>query len=180
MLRRSIQVRLRKTEAGQSIIEGTLCLLFLCLIIFGLLQIFYISVAQLFTDYSGFFAARSATVGFAPYIVTRTARASVVAASGRPPSPGVAGRTPSSGEGGEYLWIKDYQAGRRGLSYPYWDGSTNYSNSSNTQGDTVSSYVQFNNYPLDFPMRAAFTNSDSVDINSNTSNLINHSIVYLE
>lgn len=178
-MRCPINIRLRKSETGQSIVEGTLCLLFLCLLIFGLLQIFYISVAQLFTDYSGFFAARSATVGFAPYIVTRTARASAVAASGTPPSPGVSGRTPSSGEGGEYLWIKDYQAGRRGLSYPYWDGSTNLSNSANTQGDVATSYVQFNNYPLDFPMRSAFTSSDSIDIHS-TANLINHSAVYLE
>jgi hypothetical protein len=44
-------------------------LMLLCLILFGLLQIVYLSVAQMFTQYSAYKAARAYTVGFADHIV---------------------------------------------------------------------------------------------------------------
>ena len=76
-------LRSRSGERGSTMIEAVICMLIICLILFGLLQIFYITAAQMITDYSAFRAARSETVGFNEEIVEREGRLKAIAASGR-------------------------------------------------------------------------------------------------
>jgi hypothetical protein len=146
-------------------------MLVICLILFGLLQLFYLSVAQMITDYSAFTSARSAAVGFADYIVSRNARVASIGASGRLIT-GDSGYTsnPLSQFQAEYIRIQEYLSGLRYIEYEYW---FSYNNSTNTSlglsvnpdsGGLASSTTQFNNYPINFPMKGAFTSAESTDI----------------
>ena len=47
-------VRPRSSECGSAMIEAVICMLLICLILFGLLQVFYSAAAQMVTDYSAF------------------------------------------------------------------------------------------------------------------------------
>ena len=88
---RHISIRFRRAECGQAIIESMLTMIVICLILFGLLQVFQVAVAELITSYSSFTAARSYAVGFSaeesgPWwrtLVDKSARVAAVAASGK-------------------------------------------------------------------------------------------------
>jgi len=154
-----------KNEKGQAIIESVMCMLVTFLILFGLLQIFYLSVAQMITDYSAFTSARSAAVGFLNDKVIRNARVASIGASGRLVMGGAYGLNQD-----ESMWIQDYIGGNRELDYEYWYSANNSTNTSlslsvdTNSGGMSRSLILFNNYPINFPMKGAFTNADSTDI----------------
>lgn len=178
---------LRKREKGQTISEAIMCMLILCLIFFGLLQIFYISVAQMITDYSAFTAARCRAVGFADYLVHRNARVAAIGASGAITYPEGDAMTYSNSPlqqfGAESIRIPEYISGERWLDYEYWRGDNDegtYLGVGISNGiNTVRATSQFHSYPLDFPMRAAFTNSETVDISGNAQ-IMDYASYYLE
>lgn len=155
----------RKGEKGQTIIESVMCMLVICFILFGLLQLFYLSVAQMITDYSAFTSARSAAVGFLNDKVIRNARVASIGASGNLVSGGVSGLNQP-----ESMWIEDYITGTREINYEYWYSANNSTNTSLSlsvepnSGGMSRSFILFNNYPINFPMKGAFTNADSTDI----------------
>ncbi len=72
-----------KSERGQVFTETLLCLLLICLIFFGLMQVFHIAVARMLTDYSAYCAARSRAVGFDEDLSRRSARVASIGASGK-------------------------------------------------------------------------------------------------
>lgn len=178
---------LRGGEKGQTISEAVMCMLFICLVLFGLLQIFYIFVAQMITDYSAFCAARSRSVGFADYLVSRNARVAAIGASGPLVYPEGAeyNTDPLSLFAAERVRIPEYMQGSRWLEYEYW--GTNSSNEENTSlgisagTDTtpnVQATVSFRNYPFNFPMRAAFSGSETLDI-SKQAEVMNYATHYV-
>lgn len=115
----------RNSESGQTIVESVLTLLILCLILFGLLQIFHLSIAQMLTDYSAFCTARSYSVGFDDYLVGRTSRVAAIGASGHMTYP--EDSTSNSALellAEEEIRIPEYIQGDRWLNYQYWHGNT--------------------------------------------------------
>ena len=175
---------LHKNEKGQSIIEAVMCMLFICLVLFSLLQIFYISVAQMFTDYAAFSSARSRSVGFADYLVNRNARVAAIGASGDLiTNDGGYDGNPLTQFAAEYIRVQEYLRGIREIEYQYWETANNNSDTSlginvSNGVDTVESNIVFNNYPMDFPMRGAFTDSEDVDIEA-TGSVMDHEGFYL-
>ncbi len=74
---------LRKNEKGQAILESLIALILVCLVFFGLMQVFYLSMANMTTEYASFCAARSRSVGFREELVKRATKVSLIPASGR-------------------------------------------------------------------------------------------------
>lgn len=179
--------RSRLREGGQAIVESVICMLLICLILFGLLQLFYLSVAQMFADYSSFCAARSRSVGFADYLVNRSARVASIGASGQilyPENDRNYGG-PLSQFAVERVRIPEYIQGDRYLFYgigdandPEWSWNDLSVNASDSMG-MIDMRISYRNYPLNFPMRAAFTGTEEVDIHGD-SRVLDHSNEYLE
>lgn len=180
-----VRILLRKNEKGQSIIEAVMCMLVICLILFSLLQIFYISVAQMFTSYAAFSSARSRSVGFSEYLVHRNARVAAIGASGDLiTNDGGYDENPLTQFAAEYIRIQEYLRGVREIEYEYWETANNSSETylgiNVSDGlNTVDSNIVFNNYPMNFPMRGAFTDSEDVDIRADAS-IMNYESFYLE
>jgi len=117
-----------KKESGQAILESLLAFIVLCLIFFGLLQVFQIALADMITDYSAFFAGRAYAVGFAAEenthdwrrnLVGKAARIRAIPASGR--------RIFPEGRGAEKEIIKRYLTkSSQWLEYEYWGGKNSY------------------------------------------------------
>jgi hypothetical protein len=191
----------RRGQRGQTILESTLSMLVLSLILFGLLQIFHLSVAQMITDFSSFYSARSRASGFADYLVQRTSRAASVAASGPLSWPEtLEDGTEQSAQSAEEIAIHEYINGTRWLEYQYWFGENEYgdewsssveapvttiteSSSEQTDG-TVEASVGFMNYPFPFfdlmdPGRVWFETGTSPPTIYGTSNIMNYSDYYL-
>lgn len=190
------KVRPRSGERGSTMIEAVICMLVICLILFGLLQIFYVTAAQMVTDYSAFRAARSETVGFNEEIVAREGRLKAIAASGRMRFPiDMTSESnndyPYSTAVGQFYYerlaIIDYMEMTRTLKYEYWkpeynvneNHSTSYSVTSSSQGDTFTAYAKFLDYPWIMPMRGAFVTDGKLDIEGQ-SKLSKQSTTYLE
>jgi hypothetical protein len=175
-----------RVQRGQAIIESVACMLILCLILFGLLQIFYLNVAQMFSDYAAFCSARSRSVGFADYLVDRSARVGAIGASGNLLFPeGETYGGPLQQFGVEAVRIPEYIRGERWLFYgignpesPEWDWDRLGINIGQGIG-MVESTVSLNRYPLHFPMRRAFTYDDDVNVSGN-ARLADHAGNFLE
>ena len=189
-------VRPRSGECGSEMIEAVICMLLICLILFGLLQVFYSAAAQMVTDYSAFRAARSETVGFREDLVEREGKLKAIAASGRMRFPidmtsESTGSYPFSSAIGQFYWerlaIIDYMEMRRTLKYEYWhpeynvneNHSTSYTVTSASQGDTFTAYAKFLDYPWIMPMRRAFVSDEKLNIEGKAE-LSKQSTMYLE
>ncbi|OGV58394.1 MAG: hypothetical protein A2X49_10535 [Lentisphaerae bacterium GWF2_52_8] len=176
--------RFSKGERGEAIVESMMCLLLICLILFGLLQMFYLSVAQMLTDYSSFCTARSYAVGFAEYLVDRAARVAAIGASGPMVEDQDYNGSMLSQFAVETSRIPEYISGERWLEYEYWygEGESNTTLSAGTSlegGNVILSEVRFNDYPLEMPMRAAYTSSDSTNI-SGHAGMMNYAGIFLD
>ncbi len=164
-------------ERGQSIVESTVCMLLICLVLFGLLQVFHLYVAKLIYGYSAFTAARSGAVGFADYLVERSARVASIGAAGNMTAPeGLANTAgPISQLGFERVRVPEYIQGKQHLNYEHWPhiyGQIPVYNSEE-------SHTRLGcDYPLELPMREAFTKEDSVDVHGEAS-VANYSFDYL-
>ena len=125
----------RKQLHGAAIVESLLAMFVIFLVLFGLLQVFYVTAAQMVTDYSAFRAARSETVGFKEEIVEREGKLKAIAASGRMRFPidmtseSSSDSYPYSTAVGQFYWerlaITDYMEMRRTLKYEYWNPAYN-------------------------------------------------------
>lgn len=177
-------LRLGRRQRGESIVEGMMSMLLLCLILFGLLQVFQMCVAQMFSQYSAFKTAWAAGLGYSDEYLRRVALTSMAGASGRITSPGenygsminlsrreiqlIPGVTVSDGLG----FLPAFRAGQHWVDYQYWHASQNttgtycMTSSPVRDGSTVSFTAGFANYPLNLPMRTAFIGQDNLDISS--------------
>lgn len=176
--------RASRSQRGEAIVESMICMLLLCLVLFGLLQMFYISAAQMLTDYAAFSAARASTVGFADYLVHRKARTATIGASGKLIEPAYSYNSLMDQAGSEYFLMAEYHSGEMWLEYEYWEGGGDYPDATLGVGVSSSPNVNtatatFNNYPFFFPMHEAFTTSDEIDIRG-TARTLNSSDNFLE
>ncbi len=71
-----------KSETGGTLVESMFCMLIICLIFFGLLQIFHWSVAKILCEYSSFYAAKGEALGYKWDLVRQGARVAMMGASG--------------------------------------------------------------------------------------------------
>ncbi len=125
----------RRKQRGEAIVEGMISMLLLCLVLFGLLQVFYLTVAQMLVQYSAFTAARASSVGIADYLVDRFSRTAVAGASGSILTPPSSFSSMVSQAGSETLatyssssdpdawgFFPRYHAGVSWLEYEFWAG----------------------------------------------------------
>lgn len=201
---RHISARSRRAESGQAIIESMLTMIVICLLLFGLLQVFQIAVAELVTSYSSFTAARSYAVGFSadesgPWwrsLVSKSARVAAIGASGKR-------IYPADNNLSEKDVIMRYLSERgQWLEYEYWWGgndynldfysnrvsppSTHFSYTVSTSGTgNVVSRTTFTNYPfpiLDLmdPDRTWFDSVEQSRDISSTAEVYNHAKDYMK
>lgn len=185
----------RKHEKGQAIVESTMCLLMICLILFGLLQIFYLYVAQVILDYSAFCTARGAAVGLygrysdggdaveEGYILKRAMRVAAIGASGDLLTGEDGGGTPFSPDGNplsQFGWEREqipwYLQWGWYLGYEYWDDM------GDPEPETDNNCVRVRvgcEYPVDFPMKSAFFQSDTLDIQGEAA-VMDYAVNYLQ
>jgi hypothetical protein len=193
----------RSGERGSSIIESMFCIMLLCLIFFGLLQVFQWSVAKMLCEYSSFYAAKGHSLGYYYNIVIRAARVAAMGASG-PDASGVPleppyTRTKLSERAKDYM-----QRGKWGIyqvNYEYWDTSTqnvrrpaylninpDYMSSFASEPDYIDTTVSITNMPLLDPSLSIFLGGGTadpedpfnVDIPNGKTRMYNHARKYLE
>ena len=192
-------------ESGQAIVESMLSMIVICLLLFGLLQVFQIAVADMITSYSAFMAGRSYAVGFSadedgPWwrsLVYKAARVAAIPASGKRIYP------ESNGNNSEKDVIVRYLSDTgQWLEYEYWWGENDYDNafysnranppsthftySASTVGSgNVESTTRFSDYPFPImdlmdPDRVWFdTVDESRDIDA-SAEVYNHAKDYMQ
>jgi len=103
----------RRKQRGEAIVEGMMSMLLISLIFFGLLQVFYISVAQIFVDYSAFATANAASLGMTNGSIGRFAQTAVVGASGSMVIPAASSSFESGSAEAEAETLATYSTCRR-------------------------------------------------------------------
>jgi len=193
-----------RAERGQAIVESMLTMIVICLLLFGLLQVFQIAVADLITSYSAFSSGRSYAVGFSadengPWwrcLVYKAARVAAVGASGQRIYP------ENSNYSEQDVIVRYLSDDGQWLEYEYWWGendydldfysnrvsppSTHFGYSISTTGTgNAQSTARFTNYPFPImdlmdPNRVWFeTVEDSRDISA-TAEIYNHAEDYMK
>jgi hypothetical protein len=180
----------RKSERGATILESLVCIMFLCLLFFGLMQIFQWTMAKMLSEYSSFYAAKAFSLGYSRSIVERAARVAMTGASGQDESnvPTVAPftRQKLSDIAQEYMSYGRY--GTHGINFEYWepDHITNDTpiveiNYPNTQLDIITGQVGLKNMPLLSENLSLFLGgATEADIPSGEAKAFNHASLYLE
>ena len=202
-----MRARRRKGERGSAILESFLAMILLGMILFGILQLFQLAVADMVTDYAAFRGARSAAVGFRDEYAIREALIKSAPVSGSMVTPDRGGYSSWSGVESEKSLLRGYMEGDRHVEYADWVGEdrfhTNYhcphygelliggcsvcrpSRShyvrASAQGFDQTMHFQFEfvHYPLTIPLHDWLTGRESIDI-SGEAELTNHSSAFLE
>ena len=173
-------------QRGSTIVESIVCMLLLCLVLFGLLQIFHWTMAKMLCEYSSFYAAKGESLGYAKSIVERAGRVAAMGISGQDesglPAPPPYTRTDLSTRAEDYMLYSSngvYQ-----VNYAYWDPATNSSPSLNilygVNNDFAVANVNIDRMPLLDSSLAPLLGVESVNIPSGHSETYNHSKHYLE
>ena len=197
----------RKGEHGSAILESFLSMILLGLILFGILQLFQLVVADMVTDYAAFRGARSAAVGFKNEYAIKEALIKAAPVSGAMVTPNRRSYTSWTGVESEKSLLRGFMEGDRYVEYANWVGEdlyhTNYhcihygerlNGSCSICGKCKKHYVdalpqavgekarfrfEFVHYPLNIPLHDWLTGRDSIDI-SGEAELTNHSAAFLE
>ena len=188
----------RRFQRGSSIVEGVISMLLVCLVLFGLLQIFLLYTTQEFTDYTAFRSARSLSVGYADELTVLEVRARALPVSGAVLSPAELKALRENSftasdytqDNGVYSYfyrlrraIRHYMEGRRWMECEYWRGNNVYgtrlNNAFSKNTGSVTSDLTFSKYPLRLPFAKAFFPDNRIDITSSCE-LKNHAAAYLE
>lgn len=149
--------RKKHLQRGSSIVEGVIAILLICLILFGLLQVFLVYTAQEFTDYSAFRTARSLSVGFNDSLAKVEARTRTIPVSGRiltPPELSTSYYRDLFGDSSSFTTstykqndsvydyyyrlrraIRNYMSGYRYLECEYWMGEHSSAGADKKAGD---------------------------------------------
>ena len=191
-----VSVTARKSEAGQSILESLICMFVLLIMLFGFLEVFNTFISSSSSTTAAMAAARSASVGFADYLVQRCGRCTAIAASGRITYPtNLQSASPIDLVAYERVMIPRYAAGEAWLDDEYWHGDyTNVYSGNNddtppatlsigrdSNADTTTAFVRFQNYPMPMLGYLAmfYHGTPTYDISKN-STITNHAGFYLE
>jgi hypothetical protein len=180
----------RKSERGATIVESLICIMFLCLLFFGLMQIFQWTMAKMLAEYSSFYAAKASSLGYSRSIIERASRVAMTGASGRDESavPTVApfSREKLSDIAQEYMAYGRY--GAHGVNFEYWEPDYITSdtplveiNYPDTQSTVVTGQVGLKNMPLLTENLSWFLGgATEADIPSGEARAFNHASLYLE
>lgn len=197
----------RKGEHGSAILESFLSMILLGLILFGILQLFQLVLADMVTDYAAFRGARSAAVGFRDEFTIKEALIKAAPVSGPMVTPNHRSYAGWTGVESEKSLLRGFMEGDRNVEYANWVGEdrihTNYHcphygerllGSCSICGKSKRHYVdasvqsfgkttrfdfEFVHYPLNIPLHDWLTGRDSISISSETE-LTNHSSAFLE
>ncbi|MBR4255099.1 MAG: pilus assembly protein [Lentisphaeria bacterium] len=197
----------RKGERGSAILESFLAMILLGFILFGILQLFQLALADMVADYAAFRGARSAAVGFKDYYAIREAQIKAAPASGAMVTPDLGRYSSWNSVETEKSLLRGFMEGNRYVEYAYWGGKdrfhTNYlcpyygepmigrcddcSEGRHPELDfkvngfdqTIHFDFEFVHYPLDIPLHDWLTGRDSINISSEAE-LTNHSSAFLE
>ena len=114
----------RRGEHGSAILESFLCMLLIGLILFGILQLFQLAVADMIAEYAAFRGARSHVVGFNDQYAYREALIKSAPASGPmvTPDPDAYPGFYSDRTGTERTLLRGFMQGDRNVEYAYWIG----------------------------------------------------------
>ena len=203
---RSMYTR-RKGEHGSAILETFFSMILIGMILFGILQLFQLAVADMVVDYAAFRGARSAAVGFKDDYAIREALIKAAPVSGQMITP-----DPRSWEGWdqastEKSLLRGFMQGEREVEYADWIGedrlhtdyrcphygepllggcdicgkSRGHFVRASAQGfdQTMEFNFSFVNYPLELPLYDWLTGKESITISSEAE-LTNHSSAFLE
>jgi hypothetical protein len=180
----------RKSEYGGTMVESFFCMLVICLILFGLLQIFHWSVAKILCEYSSFYASKGEALGYNRGIVERAAHVALTGVSGGDESiiPALApySRYDLSERAADYMMYSD--AGMYGVDFEYWDpdninDTTPYvevQRGHSSTGDYINAAVSIENMPLLHEAFSNFVAVERVDIPAGEATMYNHSQHYLD
>ncbi|UDQ98619.1 hypothetical protein AAEX28_00685 [Lentisphaerota bacterium WC36G] len=173
--------KIAKQEQGQVVVENLICILLICLIFFGILQLFFMFIADSVVSYGSFTTARSISVGFKPKRAHVAAEISTIPAAGKRLKP-INLYDSYANQSALLLMVEEYIRGDRTISYEYWRGDNEFSdstapfneerrtylfmNESEKHGDGVEAEVGFDNYPLAMPMRMINFGTEYTDIES--------------
>ncbi len=184
-------MRKKKPERGATILESLMCILLLCLLFLGLMQIFQWSMAKMLSEYSSFYAAKAYSLGYAKSIVDRAARVAITGASGQDVS-NIPAAVPYSRENlsdtaEEYMLYGRY--GPHGINFEYWEPDNLTSdtpvveiNPSTYENDTiVYGRVKIKNMPLlSESFSWIFGGMTDTNIPSGEASAFNHSSLFME
>lgn len=103
-------------ENGSTTFEALAAIIILCLVLFGMLQIYHWCMTRQFCQYAAFYACKSLALGFKPDLAMRAARVSAIA---------ISGESTGSGDNDEEA-AKNYMSygDGSGVRYEYWHGKT--------------------------------------------------------
>ena len=197
----------RKGEHGSAILESFLSMILLGLILFGILQLFQLVLANMVTDYAAFRGARSAAVGFRDEFTIKEALIKAAPVSGPMVTPNHRSYAGWTGVESEKSLLRGFMEGDRNVEYANWVGEdrfhTNYhcphygerllgscsicgkskrhyvDASVQSLGKTTRFDFEFVHYPLNIPLHDWLTGRDSISISSEAE-LTNHSSAFLE
>ncbi len=197
----------RKGEHGSAILESFLCMLLLGLILFGVLQLFQLVLADMVTDYAAFRGARSVAVGFREEYAIREALIKSVPAAGPMVSPNRRNGSDWGAVETEKSLLQGYMEGDRHVEYANWVGKDRFHMdyrcphygeplvggcslcsrgkshyvraAAQSAGQVARFQFEFVNYPLDIPLHNWLTGHESINI-SGEAELTNHSSAFLE
>jgi hypothetical protein len=177
-------------QRGSAIIESMFCIMLLCLILFGLLQIFHWTMAKMLAEYSSFYAAKGESLGYAHNIVVRAGRLAMAGVAGHDesivPAPPPNLRSELSLRAEDYMLYSQF--GVYGVNYEYWEPAAaitsetpliqvNYWNN----GSLAGAQVGVQNMPLLHPNISGFVGgATSVDIPVGVTSTYNHAKHYLQ
>ena len=188
-------------QRGATIVESMICMLLLCLVLFGLLQVFQWTMAKMVCEYSSFYAAKARAVGFADTLSVKFARVAAIAASGQDTGSDKEPRQDTFRGANGVIDINGYQqqlairaqkymiSPDSSINYEYWlDFPTSGSTTPELQIDpgdkmapTITAYVSVLNMPLlDTGVEMFVNGVQSVNIPAGTSQMYNHSLNYLD
>ena len=199
----------RKGEHGSAILESFLSMILIGMILFGVLQIFMLVVANMVTDYAAFRGARSAAVGFKDEYAVREAMIKVAPVSGTMVMPDIGSYAGYRNTLTEQSILRDFMEDKVSVDYTNW-GRTQYfhlnyhcpyygqplrgtcpvcgnmfsetshlSASANDFGDMQTFRLSFIDYPLHLPLADWLTGQSSITI-SGESQLADHASAFLE
>lgn len=197
----------RKGEHGSAILESFFSMILLGMILFGVLQLFQLALADMVTDYAAFRGARSAAVGFRDEYAIREALIKSAPVSGGMVTPDRRGYSGWGSVATEQSLLRGFMEGDRHVEYENWIGEDRYHMnyrcphygeplvggcslcsrnrdhyvraSANGFDQAMRFRFEFVNYPLHIPLHDWLTGHDSVDI-TGEAELTNHSSAFLE
>ena len=190
-------MRKKQSERGATILESLLCIILLCMIFFGLMQIFQWSMAKMLTEYSSFYAAKAHGLGYSNRIVERATRVAITGASGQDMSaiPAVIAASASNATRQSILseYAEEYmrygQEGAHGVRYEYWEDEYTSINSnlphisighSTLSGDVSWGRVEVTHMPL-LSESIGILFGGITELNPRgTTRSFNHASLYLE